>query len=103
MKLFIIPVRVLDLPAYLCERLLNKTETIKVRTHDQKTFQFNISDIRMQITNNVLHFVIALSGHGAKDIDRFFFMNSKEELLYVSRPGIAMKNELEKLYVGEAL
>jgi hypothetical protein len=103
MKLFIIPVRVLDLPAYLCERLKNKTSTIKVRTQNQKTFQFNISDVRMQITNNVLHFVIALQGYGAKDIDRFFFLNENDDLLYVSRPGIAMKHELEKLYVGEAL
>lgn len=103
MKLFIIPVRVLDLPSYLTEKLLQKTFTLKVRTNDQKIFQFNISDVRMQITNDVLHFVVAITGYGAKDIDRFFFLNKKDELLYVSRPGFSMKHELEKLYIGEAL
>lgn len=103
MKLFIIPVRVLDLPSYLNERLLTKTSQIKVRTHDLKTFKFNISDIRLQITNNVLHFVIAITGYGAKDIDRFFFLNDKEELLYVSRPGHSIKNELQKIYIADAI
>ena len=103
MKLFIIPVRVLDLPAYLTKKLLDKTFTLKVRTQAGKIFQFNIEDVRMQITNNVLHFVIALSGYGAKDIDRFFFLNEKEELLYVSRPGHSIKNELEKIYIADAL
>lgn len=103
MKLFIIPVRVLDLPSYLTAKLLQKTFTLKVRTQTGKIFQFNINDVRMQITNNVLHFVIALQGICAKEIDRFFFLNEKDELLYVSRPGHSLKNELEKIYLADSL
>jgi len=103
MKLFIIPVRVLDLPSNLITKLLDKTFTVKVRTHNQKTFSFKASDCKMRDTDGVLQFIVALSGYGAKDIDRFFFLSPKDELLYVSRPGKAMKQELEKLYIGEAL
>lgn len=106
MKLFIIPVRVLDLPMYLIQKITQKTFTLKVRTQDQKIFKFNAEDVKMQMTsgkNPVLSFVIALTGYGAKDIDRFFFLNQSEELLYVSRPGTALRHELEKIYIGDAL
>lgn len=103
MKLFIIPVRVLDLPMYLIQKIFQKTFTLKVRTNDQKLFKFNVEDIRLQITDGILHFVIALTGYGAKDIDRFFFLNEKQEMLYVSRPGIAMRQELEKIYIADPL
>ena len=103
MKLFIIPVRVLDLPSTLIKKLIDKTFTVKVRTHNQKTFSFKSSDCKMRNTDDVLQFIVALHGYGAKDIDRFFFLSEKDELLYVSRPGMAMKKELEKLYIGEAL
>ncbi len=103
MKLFIIPVRITDLPQYLSEKLLQKTSHLKVRTKDGKIFHFDSPDTRMQITSKILNFVIALNGYAAKDIDRFFFLNTSDELLYVSRPGIPMKNELEKIWIGEKL
>lgn len=106
MKLFIIPVRVTDLPLYLSEKLLQQTSCIKVRTKDQKIFEFDASECRVQINkaaNHVLNFVIALTGYGAKDIDRFFFLNEKNQMLYVSRPGHALRHELEKIWVGEKL
>ena len=106
MKLFIIPVRVTDLPLYLSEKLKQQTSCIKVRTKDQKIFEFDASECRVQInkaTNHVLNFVIALTGYGAKDIDRFFFLNENDKLLYVSRPGFALKHDLNKIYVNEDL